>query len=62
MAMCDQKSKLTLAQAGAIGAMTTSVLVVLAADYIFLFVRRGKKNVPAASPTKRIADSDIDCA
>lgn len=59
MTSCDRKSKLTLAQAGVIGAMTTLVLAAIAAAFIFLFfARRGKKTGAAAFPTKRRADSD----
>ncbi|MCJ1344635.1 hypothetical protein MMC31_002838 [Peltigera leucophlebia] len=59
MATCD-KPKLTLAQAGVIGAMTTLGLAALAAAAIFFFVRRGQKTGPAASPTKRTVDSDSE--
>lgn len=57
-AMCHQKSKLTLAQAGVIGAMTTLGVVAFAAACIFFFLRRGKKTAPAANPTKGTTDSD----
>ncbi len=61
MASCDQKSNLTLAQAGVIGAMTTLGLAAIAAAFIFLFfARRGKKTGATASPTKRTADSDSE--
>lgn len=61
MASCDQKSKLTLAQAGVIGAMTTLVLAALAAAFIFLFfTRRGKKTGATVFPTKRTADLDSE--
>ena len=58
-ASCDSKSKskLTLAQAGVIGAMVTLGVVVLAAICGLFFTRRGKKTAQAAGKVKKPEDS-----
>lgn len=53
----ESKSKLTLAQAGAIGAMVTLGIVSLAAACGFFFTRRGKRTAQGASTKKTAEDS-----
>lgn len=57
---CEAKPKLTLAQAGAIGAMVTLAITALAAACGFFFVRRGKRTALAASPNKTHDYSDSE--